>query len=75
MKVFKQLLGRRILQHDATTEYYGEFGADTEVVGNTVTPTKGARAGDGEVTILDATMIQRWLVNLSAADGIGKPIG
>ena len=46
-----------------------------QVVGNTVTPTKGAKAGDGEVTILDATMIQRWLVDLSAADGIGKPIG
>ena len=62
-------------QLDATTEYYGEFGADTKVIGNIVTPTKGARAGDGEVTILDATMIQRWLVDLSAADGIGKPIG
>ena len=30
---------------------------------------------DGEVTIVDVTMIQRWLVELPAADGIGKPIG
>lgn len=30
-----------------TTEYYGEFGADTVVSGGTVTPAAGAKAGDG----------------------------
>ncbi|MBQ3265445.1 MAG: hypothetical protein IJH07_06680 [Ruminococcus sp.] len=31
--------------------------------------------GDGEVAIIDATFIQRFLVDLPAPDGIGKPIG
>ena len=30
--------------------------------------------GDGEVTILDATAIQRWLAGLSSNDMIGKPM-
>ena len=30
-----------------TTEYYGEFGADTVVNGGTVTPSTGTKAGDG----------------------------
>lgn len=29
-------------------------------------------AGDGEVTIVDATYIQRYIAGLSAPDGIGK---
>lgn len=31
--------------------------------------------GDGEVTVLDVTCLQRWLAELSAPEGIGKPIG
>lgn len=30
---------------------------------------------DNGVDILDATMIQRWLVNLSTNESIGSPIG
>ena len=31
---------------NATTEYYGEFGADVKVIDGSVTPSTGARAGD-----------------------------
>ena len=31
---------------NATTEYYGEFGADTQVIDGTVTPSTGEKAGD-----------------------------
>ena len=30
--------------------------------------------GDGAVTVMDATYIQRWLANLTSNDNIGKPI-
>ena len=32
------------------------------------------RAADGEVTVLDATAVQRWLANLPCPDGIGRPL-
>lgn len=36
-------------------------------------PLLGDVDGDGGVTILDATVIQRWPAGLSCSDRIGKP--